>query len=111
MDEITAVIGRGTLEPQSGKPGSYQLSTSISRFLSVSSHRPNTPFVVGRAMYRGDRCVGRVTDVDPGATSLRIKPDSPITSEDRKTFDGAVLLAGPGDRLVVPLHLKWRASL
>ncbi len=109
MDEVTAVMGRGTLEPQSDKPGWYRLSTSVSRFLSVSSHGPNTPFAVGRAVYQGSRYLGRVTDVAPGATSLAIEPKAK-TSEDRRTSEGAILLAGPGDRLVVPLHLQWRAS-
>ena len=110
MDEVSAVMGRGTLEPQSDKPGWYRLSTSVSRFLSVSSHGPNTPFAVGRAVYQGSRYVGRVTDVAPGATSFAIEPAGAKSSEDRKAFEGAILLAGPGDRLVVPLHLQWRAS-
>ena len=65
MDEVTAVMGRATLEPQSDKPGWYRLSTSVSRFLSMSSHGPNVPFAVGRAVYQGSRYVGRVTDVGP----------------------------------------------
>ncbi len=109
MDEVTAVMGRATLEPQSDQAGSYRLSTSMSRFLSMSSHGPNTPFAVGRAVYQGSRYVGRVTSVGPGATLLVSEP-SPKASEDRKTFQGAILLAGPADRLIVPLHLRWRAS-
>ena len=109
MDEVTAVMGRAAPAPQADKPGWYGLSASVSRFVSVASHGPNLPFAVGRAIYQASRYVGRVGDVGPGATSLLIKP-SGKTSADREAFEGAILLAGPGDRLIVPLHLQWRAA-
>ena len=115
MDEVTAVMGRATLEPRADQAGSYRLNTSISRFLSVSSRGPNVPFAVGRAVFGGSRYVGRVANVGPGATSLVIesadaKPDSTKAAEDHKTFEGTILLAGPGDRLVIPLCLQWQAG-
>jgi hypothetical protein len=109
MDEVTAVMGRATMEPQSDKPGWYRLDTSVSRFLSPSSHGPNVPFARGRAVYQGSRYVGRVRDVGPGATSLRIEWTARAV-EGRQSFEGTILLSGPGDRLIVPLNLQWRAS-
>jgi hypothetical protein len=107
MAEVTAVMGRATMEPQPEKPGWYRLGTSVSRFLSPSSHGPNVPFALGRAVYQGSRYVGRVRDVAPGATSLRIESTTQASATPQP-FEGAILLAGPGDRLIVPLHLQWR---
>jgi hypothetical protein len=107
MDEVTAVMGHATMEPQSDKPGWYRLGTSVSRFLSPSGHGPNVPFAVDRAVYQGSRCVGRVRDVGPGATSLRVEPSAPAPTG-HQCFEGTILLAGPGDRLIVPLNLRWR---
>ena len=109
MEEVTAVMGRATLEPQSDQAGSYRLNTSMSRFLSTSSHGPNTPFALGR------RCTRAAATWAASPTSARAPPRwsssrSPTASKDRKTFEGGILLAGPGDRLIVPLHLRWRAS-
>jgi hypothetical protein len=107
MDEVTAMMGRATMEPQPEKPGWYRLGTSVSRFLSTSGHGPNVPFALGRAVYEGSRYIGRVRDVGPGATSLRIEPTAQA-SANRQPFEGTILLAGPGDRLIVPLCLQWR---
>lgn len=104
LSQITPVIASTRLIPVEGQAGSYSVETPISRFI-VPSGDFSQVYAAGRMVYDGEKPVGRIARISQNGKSVKlISADHPLPD---KPFEATILLASPGDAVIVPLELSF----
>lgn len=102
--DVKPSMGITEFVPIDGKEGWYKMATTISRFFA-SGKKESKEFAVGKAVYRKDRFIGRITDLSEEGTNVRIQLEG-VDIKAKRSFIGSVYEAGPGDEITVPLNLS-----
>ncbi|HEY3297133.1 MAG TPA: hypothetical protein VGK34_00645, partial [Armatimonadota bacterium] len=108
LADLKSVMAATDFEPVSGKPGWYRMLTAVSRFYATTG-RSNRAYALGKPVYEGKECIGRIADIADDAHSIKIESNGkPV--QVKETFSGRILETGPGDWFRIPLTVNWRSN-
>jgi hypothetical protein len=102
LQQVKPWIGLTRLEPVAGQAGWYDMVTPISQFDSPGGKR-NVAYAVGRTVYDGNRPAGRIAEVSEDGQRMKLAAINGALP--KKAFDATIMLAAPGDEVVIPLEL------
>ncbi len=103
LEQVKPWIGLTRLEPVAQQAGWYHMVTPISQFDSPGGKR-NIAYALGRTVYDGDKPVGRVTGLSDDGKQMKLTAlDGALPQQ---AFDATVMLAAPGDEVVIPLEME-----
>jgi hypothetical protein len=107
LEQVKPWIGATRLEPVSGQAGWYRMVTPISQFDAPGGKR-NVAYAVGRRVYDGASPAGRIVELSEDGQTMKLAAmEGALPS---KAFDATIMLAAPGDEVVIPLELDARAK-
>jgi hypothetical protein len=103
LEQVKPWIAATRLEPVSGEIGWYHMVTPISQFDAPGGQR-NAAYAAGRTVYNGSKPAGRIVELSKDGQRMKLAAiDGALP---KNAFDATIMLAAPGDEVVIPLELE-----